>query len=149
MIYRDRNMQYVQSIDKGKTWSEPVVINPKQVLNSAGSIIIERNKIQVVYPSSVNMGSGSYFQLFSTFSTDNGQSWSEPIQITNSLSQSLSPRLVRLINGIALVWYELEEHQVKTKLDINKELVKNIIEKTVCWCNTDGRIQYHALYSTV
>ena len=129
LIYRDRNIMYLQSQDNGKEWTAPVTINPKQPLNSAGTLITERDKIHVVYPSSVNLGDGSYFQLFSTYSSDDGKTWSEPHEVVSTQSQSLSPKLVKLINGIAVVWYEMEEYQVRTKQDLNTKLVKNIAEK--------------------
>ncbi|MCH8822916.1 MAG: exo-alpha-sialidase [Planctomycetes bacterium] len=81
------DVHFVRSTDGGATWSIPIRLNDDQVDNAAwqwfGTMSVAPNgRIDVVFNDTRNTGQPNMSELFYTFSTNGGRTWSPNIQLS-------------------------------------------------------------------
>ncbi len=133
VVYRQGEIQFLSSSDRGKTWNEPVSVTPGNAGNGAPAIANIGGKLVVSWPSVVDVGSGmSAFQLFYAQSTNNGQTWSPPVRVNESRDDALMPRLLSADGQLFLLWMEtplsetLGDLSLQDRLNITPEAIEQL-----------------------
>ena len=107
IVYRQRQIKIIHSTDLGKTWSEPVTINPNQPINNYPAIAVFDSKLVVVWSSLIKIESGlNSLQLFYAESSNRGISWSEPKRLTQTREMTLKPTFLHVGDTALLTWLE-------------------------------------------
>ncbi len=107
IVYRQRQIKMIRSTDRGKTWSEPVIINPEQSINNYPAIAVFGSNIVVVWSSFVRNSSGMYsVPLYYSESGNRGIDWSEPKPVVQTSDIALKPMFLNLGDRALLTWLE-------------------------------------------
>lgn len=107
IVYRQKNIKIIRSSDLGKTWSDPVTINPNQPINNYPTIAVFGSNLVVVWSSFVRVDSGlNSLQLFYAESGNRGISWSEPKRLNNTRDLALKPMFLHTGDTAVLTWLE-------------------------------------------
>jgi len=96
-------IQYVKSVDRGNSWTSPVVISPEG--DNAGEPTMEITEggiIHVAWRDSREDDSEIYYRK----SLDLGSSWENEVRITDDESYSEYPHLVAIGEDISLFWHD-------------------------------------------
>ncbi|MBI3658572.1 MAG: exo-alpha-sialidase [Acidobacteria bacterium] len=102
----DSEVFFTASKDNGETFSEPVRLstNLLRYLGSPALAAID-NKVYVVW-SVMTDGMPRNGEIFFTFSTDAGENFNEPINISNLPGESHGPKLMVTDHNVYVVWIE-------------------------------------------
>lgn len=123
VVYRQGEIQFLASPDRGKTWNAPITVTPGNAANGAPAIARVGGKLVVTWPAVVDVGSGmSAFQMFFSQSADNGKTWSAPGRIHESRDDALMPRLLAVDGQIFLLWIETPLSETLGKLSLQDRL---------------------------
>jgi hypothetical protein len=91
LAYEDRNNQntyqicLMKSTDNGDSWSEPVQISEPEYHSRWVNLVAANGTIYATWNAQIG-GNYDDLDLFFSKSTDNGQSWSEPLNISNNMA---------------------------------------------------------------
>lgn len=98
------NIRYKVSDDNGQTWSSYTVVVDE--LSQDEAIVIPEisqfvdGTIWITYHSNINGNR----EVYCTSSSDNGNTWSNPVQITDNPSQDWLPAIASITRGIGITW---------------------------------------------
>ena len=98
-------IRYVKSTDGGNTWSNPVNITSENYNQYDPAIAIDSfNNIHIVWDGGYS--SNPNYQIRYSKSTDGGNTWSNPVNITSENYNQYSPVItINTPNNIHIVWY--------------------------------------------
>ncbi|MGD1836640.1 MAG: sialidase family protein [Nitrososphaeraceae archaeon] len=88
------------STDNGQTFSPPVDLSTDENTSQSPQIALNRDNIYVVWQDFAPGNS----EIFFSFSTDNGQTFSQPENISNSDDTSQSQQIAAKGNNVYVVW---------------------------------------------
>ena len=131
VVYREREIYYLRSEDKGRSWKEAKIVSGDRLVNGAPTVIADQDGIHVVWPSLQISPNYTYYQLFYARSEDQGQTWTLPAQLTNLESHSQKPALLKRRSGIALLWYELDERELPRKNRLEPRMLLDALENPI------------------
>ena len=121
-------LKYKKSINSGETWMEDVILanyqDPWQRLEH--SIDVYQYSIHIVWAEN----RGGISNIYYKGSHDNGKTWCEEINLSNSNLQSVRPDIAVNENGLHVVWEEIRE-----SYDI-RIFYKQSIDGGSTWANT-------------
>ncbi len=152
VVYRQGNIKFISSQDRGKTWSKAVDIAPDLRVCSAPSIAKADSKLVIVWPALVQVGQFTAFQLFFVESSDGGKSWSEAKRITQSQNDTFSPRMLMVEDQVMLAWLEtplaetLGNIPMGQRPNYSPESVESLYETRVEDKLVDRRKQVHSTF---
>jgi len=97
VTFSDDNAQFqavMTSTDFGETWNEPVVIQSVDDVvpttdHNQGIILVDGMNMYVAWNADINPAN-----VFFANSTDNGATWSDPIQVSDSLIGQVTPKMI-------------------------------------------------------
>jgi len=96
------------SVDGGKKWSNPTQLGDESSIH--GDIAShDDGRVVAIW----DMMSKHGLAIFKAESTDQGMSWSIPIQISNSQLRATHPRIVKTKQGFLALWTENDGNQQK------------------------------------
>ncbi|MDP8244219.1 MAG: hypothetical protein P9L94_09080 [Candidatus Hinthialibacter antarcticus] len=123
VVYRQGEIRFLSSTDRGKTWNGPISVTPGNAANGAPAIAKIGNKLVVSWPAVVEVGSGmSAFQLFYSQSVDNGKTWSAAERIHESRDDAMMPRMLPVDGQLFLLWLETPLSETLGKLSLQERL---------------------------
>ena len=98
-------IRYAKSIDRGSTWSNPFDITSGAYEQYDQSIAIDSsNNIHIVW-SGQSSTTPNYHQIRYTKSTDRGNTWNIPVNITSEYYEQFNPSIaIDSFNNIHIVW---------------------------------------------
>lgn len=98
------SVQSSSTTNSGSTWGVPTLASDAAVASSYPQLVsISSNKVVATWLQSIS----SVTVLSSSTSLDNGATWSTPIQISSTSSNSTAAQLIRTTNGtLVSVWYQ-------------------------------------------
>jgi len=98
-------IRYAKSIDNGNTWSSPIDITSGNYYQYYPAIATDSfNNIHIVWEGESSL-SPNYYQIRYAKSTDGGNTWSNPINISNeNYHQELSKIAIDSANNIHILW---------------------------------------------
>jgi len=98
-------IRYAKSTDRGNTWSNPVNITSGAYEQYTPSIAIDSsNNIHIVW-SGESSTTPTYHQIRYTKSTDGGNTWNIPVNITSEYYEQFDPSIaIDSFNNIHIVW---------------------------------------------
>ena len=138
---------YTRSEDRGRTfWETPIPITKRgEVFYGQTAMAINNEGLHVVYTADAG---NNVIQLFSIKSTDGGETWSQPNQISTSEFHARDPYLVALPGETLFVcWRDTEETESEGRRAIDfeqmEELSRNVyIEGRDPRSQTESFIRY-------
>jgi len=88
------DVMFIRSVNGGQTWSSPVRVNDDPIGNGAwqwfGTMSVAPNgRIDVIWNDTRNDANANFSELFYSYSTDLGSTWSPNIAISPSFNHSL------------------------------------------------------------
>ncbi len=131
VVYREKEIYYLRSEDKGRTWSQPVKASGERLVNGAPTVLKDRDGIHIVWPSLTIEPTHTHYQLYYVRSEDQGATWTAPVQLTSLESHSSEPRLFSTRTGIALLWYELDERDLPRKDQVDPAMLLNSMDNPI------------------
>ncbi len=143
IVYRQGSIKLVKSADRGKTWSDPIVIDTSMPVTNTPTIAVLKGKIIVVWPALVDVEGFSAFQLFSAQSTDGAVTFSEPKRITHTQESTFSPQFLMNGDNAQLLWLETPLPQTLGSIstiarpDFTPETVSEVINMKI----NDGSLE--------
>jgi Neuraminidase (sialidase) len=99
-------VHYSYSDDTGKNWSIAMQLGDESAVHSD---IASHDNGRVV--AIWDMMSESGLAIFVAESTDQGNHWSEPKQLSKVGMRATHPRIIKTKNGFLAVWTETDGHQ--------------------------------------
>ncbi len=96
---------YKRSTDSGLTWGPDVRLTNNSFQSNTPSATVMGNTIIVVW-SDLREGNA---EIFSLRSTDNGDTWSDEVRMTNTQRPSLAPKIAMEGAFAFLTWHELSD----------------------------------------
>src|SRR5207247_3027504 len=102
---------FSRSTDAGIRFSSPFNLSNNPGLSGDASIIVSTNpnnnadEVKVIWLDDTGGNSGKY-DVFLSQSTDNGLSFGNPINLSNTQGSSLFPQMVVFVNNLYLTWTE-------------------------------------------
>ncbi len=96
---------YKRSTDGGLTWGGDVRLTNNQFKSSFPSAVAMGKTIMVVW-SDLREGNA---EIFGLRSVDKGETWSEAIRLTNTMRESLNPKIAMEGAFAFLTWHELSD----------------------------------------
>jgi hypothetical protein len=101
---KNRSVRYSRSSDGGHTWTSPVDVSNSPAMTFHADIAVESSgAIDIVWCD--HRSGEENADIFFAHSSDNGKTWSAPLDISNTPGQSTEPSLaVGLNDSIHVVW---------------------------------------------
>lgn len=122
VVFRQNTIKLLRSMDRGKTWEDPIEISPGRTGNGAPSIAHINDRLLVIWPSLTEVDGLTAYQLHASESTDDGESWSAPRQISESRDDTFSPRILDLGNRAVVVWLETPLQETLGSISLQQRL---------------------------
>jgi hypothetical protein len=95
-----QNLHFAKSTDGGNSFSQPVNIAREDVLGIPALAASEKTNLYIIWAANFT---GNYIIHF-THSTDAGNTFSAPVNLTSRNGQSSSPQIYPSKNGLYMVW---------------------------------------------
>ena len=106
LVYRQQGIYFMQSGDRGKTWSAPQMLSKDQPVCGAPAVAAFDSKLVVVWPALIKIETFTAFQLFFVENTPGSDTWSAPRRLNDSRDHVINPRFLNLGDQALLVWFE-------------------------------------------
>ena len=94
------------STDNGLSFSQPKNISKNTGGSFQPQIATSGDNVYVVWYDATQIILPGPFDIFFSFSNDNGQSFSQPEKISESTARSLNPQIATSADNVYVVWYD-------------------------------------------
>lgn len=133
---KEYDIYFVKSTDRGKTFTDPINLSNNSGFSEHPQISVSDNGIFIVWVD--NSGSNNTEIMF-TRSLDKGRSFTEPSNLSNTLTNSNNAEISAFGNKVYVVWQEVEInnlHKGKNNISEKKDYGKILFRASLDEGNT-------------
>ncbi len=117
-INKEYDIYFIKSTDKGKTFTDPINLSNNSGFSEHPQISVSNNSIFVVW---VDNNESNNTEIMFTRSLDKGRSFTEPTNLSNTLTNSNNAEISTFGNKVYVVWQEEEINNLHIGKNKNSE----------------------------